>query len=89
MARLAGAVTPERRRQGAWAFLVAVVAFGFWIDHDQDLARCRARNESTAESVGIVVDAMVDANPDADPGRVRAFRDDIDRRLVAARVDCT
>lgn len=82
-------MSPERRRLGAYLFLVAVVAFGFWVDHQQDIDRCRARNESTATSVDIVVDAILVAAADADPRRVEAFRDDIDARLRAARVDCT
>lgn len=76
-------------RVAAYAVVVAVGVGGFWIDHQQDVDRCRARNESTEDSVRIVVDAVVAAASDADPDRVAGFREDIDRRLAAARVRCT
>lgn len=79
----------DRRRLAAYLFLVAVVAFSFWVNHQQDIERCRARNDSTETSVRLVVDAVVAAAPDAEPQRVAAFRDDIDRRLAEARVGCT
>lgn len=89
MGRVADALSPELRRLGAYLFLVGAVAFSFWVDHQQDIDRCRARNESTAESARIITEAMVAAATDAEPERVRAFLDDIDRRLREARVDCT
>lgn len=89
MAGLPSALTLARRRLTAYLFLVAVVVFGFWVDHQQDIDRCRARNDSTEESVGILRDALVAAATDSEPQRVEAFRDDIDRRLADARVDCT
>lgn len=82
-------MSKERRRLAAYLFLVAVVAVSFWIDHLQDVDRCRARNDSTEESVGILRDALVAAATNSEPQRVAAFREDIDRRLAEARVDCT
>lgn len=89
MAGLTGALTPARRRLAAYLFLVGVVGLSFWIDHTQDVDRCRARNDSTETSARIVTDAVILAARDAEPDRVRAFREDIDRRLDEARVDCT
>lgn len=82
-------MTRGHRQLAAYLFLVAMMGFGFWVDHQQDIERCEARNEGTQDSVSILADAIVRAASDADPQRVAAFRDDIEARLVAARVDCT
>jgi hypothetical protein len=87
---LGGPVTRQAwARLAAYAVFVAVVVVMFWINHEQDIARCEARNEATEDSVRIVVDALIFAAAEADPAQAEAFRTDIDRRLTAARVDCT
>lgn len=80
---------PERLRLGAYLFLVAVVAFSFWVNHQQDIERCRDRNASTEDSVRIMAEALIAASSDAPPDRVDAFLDDLDDRLARVRVECT
>ena len=88
MAGPARSLRPDRRT-AAYLFLCAVVAFSFWVDHQQDVGACQDQNRSRRETVGILVEALIGASEDAEPGRVEAFVDDIDARLRRAEVNCT
>lgn len=76
-------------RIAAYAVVVGVGVAGFWIDHLQDIDRCRESNASVERSVRIVVDAALASVDDPDAPGAEAFRADVDRRLAAARVLCT
>lgn len=76
-------------RVAAYAVFVGVTITTFWVNHLQDVDRCRASNASVERSVRIVVDAALASVDDPSSPGVQAFRTDIDRRLAAARVRCT
>lgn len=82
-------MTTPRRQLAAYLFLCVVVAFSFWVDHQQDIDRCRERNEATRESVLIGAEALSETFPDADPDRVSSYFANLNRRLDAAEADCT
>jgi hypothetical protein len=73
----------------AYLVLVVAVAYGFWVNHKQDLSRCEARNDSIRTSVLLSADALVAAAHDADQGQIDDYLSDLNRRLEAVEVDCT
>jgi hypothetical protein len=76
-------------RFGAYAAVVTAGAWGFWVDHQQDRARCEARNDSIRVAVLIGAESLVAVAPEADPDRVDRYLSDLDERLDAATIDCT
>lgn len=79
----------QAARAAAYLLLVGVFAGTLWIDHQQDIDRCRDRNQATEDAVRIVVAALIRVGgADADPSQVETFSTDIDEQLAAVRVDC-
>jgi hypothetical protein len=76
-------------RLAAYAAVVTAGAWGFWIDHQQDRARCEARNEAIRTAVLVGADSLVAQASDADQQRIDDYLSDLNRRLKAVEVDCT
>ena len=69
--------------------LGAVTAYGFWVDHQQDVDRCEARNEATAAAAPLGVEALIDeAGQDADPDLIKRIRKNIAGRIDDVSVEC-
>lgn len=82
-------------RRAIWVALVGLVVgvsgagFGFWVDHQQDLDRCSARNEAMAEAAPISGEALIEEfGAEADPERVDRYRRNIAKRVEGVLIDC-
>jgi hypothetical protein len=79
----------RRARFAAWVVAIGVVAWGFWIDHQQDLDRCHARNDSIRVAVFIGAETLIEQFPNISEERSEKYLSDLAVRLEAAEVDCT
>lgn len=76
-----------------WLIVTLAIAYGFWVDHLQDINACRQRNESIKESVRVGGESILETaakvsnNPPSEE-TISIYRNILEKNLKDTIVKC-